>query len=328
MKKIINDPNSVVQDMLRGIQITNNNVLYDEEGFVIYRSSDKRKVAIVSGGGTGHEPAHAGFVGLGMLDAAVCGNVFASPSPDRILRGIKLADKGKGVLLVIKNYAGDLMNFEIAEEIARDEGYKVDHVIVKDDVAVEDEEDSTGRRGILGTVFVHKIAGAKAEHESSLEDVKRIAEKVIKNVRSFGISLSSCTIPAVGSAGFTVRDNMMEVGMGIHGEPGIEELPIGTSREIAKIMIDRITNDLDFANSEVAVIINGLGGTPLMELNILAADVHDELIIKKIKPIKYYVGNFMTAIEMAGASCSILKLDDELKSLLLEPSYTSAFREG
>lgn len=327
MKKIINDPNNVVEEMLRGIEISNPHVVYDREGLVIARKEKSEKVGLVSGGGSGHEPAHAGYVGYGMLDAAVSGNVFASPSPDRVLRGIQLADSGKGVLLIVKNYAGDIMNFEIAEELAGMEDIEVDRVIVKDDVAVEDNDDSTGRRGISGTVFVHKVAGAKAESGASLSEVKRVAEKAIENVRSFGVSLSACTIPAVGAPGFTIGENQMEIGMGIHGEAGIEQTQLKPSKEIAKLIVNKIFSDKDYGDSEVAVMINGLGGTPLMELYILAQDVDDELKEKGLKPVKYYVGNYMTAIEMAGASVSILKLDDELKELLFSPCDTPALKE-
>ncbi len=327
MKKIINDPNNVVEEMLRGIEISNPHVVYNREGLVIARKEKSEKVGLVSGGGSGHEPAHAGYVGYGMLDAAVSGNVFASPSPDRVLRGIQLADSGKGVLLIVKNYAGDIMNFEIAEELAGMEDIEVDHVIVKDDVAVEDNDDSTGRRGISGTVFVHKVAGAKAESGGSLSEVKRVAEKAIENVRSFGVSLSACTIPAVGTPGFTIGENQMEIGMGIHGEAGIEQIQLKPSKEIAKLIVNKILSDKDYGDSEVAVMINGLGGTPLMELYILAQDVDDELKEKGLKPVKYYVGNYMTAIEMAGASVSILKLDDELKELLFSPCDTPTLKE-
>ncbi|MDD6435477.1 MAG: dihydroxyacetone kinase subunit DhaK [Clostridiales bacterium] len=329
MKKIINNPSAVVEDMLKGIEIANPDVIYDKEGVVIARKNKTEKVGLVSGGGSGHEPAHAGYVGYGMLDAAVSGNVFASPSPDRVLKGIELANSGKGVLLIIKCYAGDLMNFEIAEEMARDfEGIEVDHVIVKDDVAVADSEEGTGRRGICGTVFVHKCAGAKAEQGAELAEVKRVAQKTIDNVRSFGISLTPCTIPAVGKAGFTVPEGQMEVGMGIHGEAGIEQTEIKSSREIAELMVEKILADKDYSDSEVAVMVNGLGGTPLMELYILAGDVNDVLNEKGLKPVKWYVGNYMTAIEMAGASLSLLKLDDELKELLLSPANTAALKEA
>lgn len=327
MKKIINNPNDVVEQMLKGIEISNPKVIYESEGNVIVRKDKTEKVGLVSGGGSGHEPAHAGYVGKGMLDAAVSGNVFASPSPDQVLKGIQLANSGKGVLLIIKNYAGDIMNFEIAEELAAMEDIEVDHVVVKDDVSVKDDDESTGRRGIAGTVFVHKIAGAKAESGASLAEVKAVAQKVIENVRSFGISLSPCTIPAVGTTGFTIEVDEMEVGMGIHGEAGIEVSKIKPSKEIAELVVNKILEDKDFKDSEVAVMINGMGATPLMELYILAGDVNEVLESKDVKPIKYYVGNYMTAIEMAGASVSILKLDDELKELLAAPSDTPAFKE-
>ena len=327
MKKIINDPNNVVGDMLKGMQISNPNIIYNSEKDVIARKIKSNKVGLVSGGGSGHEPAHAGYVGYGMLDAAVCGNVFASPSPDQILEGIHLADSGNGVLMIVKNYAGDIMNFEIAQELAGMEDIQVDHVVVKDDVSVKDSEDSTGRRGIAGTVFVHKIAGAKAETGASLEEVKRVANKVIENVRSFGVSLSPCTIPAVGKPGFHIGEDEMEVGMGIHGEAGIETTTLKPSKEIAKLIVEKIFADKDFGDSEVAVMINGMGATPLMELYILAGDVNDVLIDKGLHPVKYYVGNYMTSIEMAGASCTILKLDDELKELLLSPCDTPALKQ-
>lgn len=327
MKKIINDPNKVVGDMLKGMQIANPNILYDSNKDVIARKVKSNKVGLVSGGGSGHEPAHAGYVGYGMLDAAVCGNVFASPSPDQILEGIHQANAGKGVLMIVKNYAGDIMNFEIAQELAGMEDISVDHVVVKDDVSVEDTNDSTGRRGIAGTVFVHKIAGAKAETGASLEEVKAVANKVIENVRSFGVSLSACTIPAVGKPGFQIGENEMEVGMGIHGEAGIKTTTLKSSKKIAELIVEKILADKDFGQSEVAVMINGMGATPLMELYILAGDVNDVLIDRGLKPIKYYVGNYMTSIEMAGASCTILKLDDELKKLLLSPCDTPALKQ-
>lgn len=326
MKKIINDPNDVVEQMLKGIEVSNPDVGYDPEGNVIVRKHKTQKVALVSGGGSGHEPAHAGYVGYGMLDAAVSGNVFASPSPDQVLKGIQLANSGNGVLLIIKNYAGDIMNFEIAQELAEMEDIEVDSVVVKDDVSVKDQGDSTGRRGIAGTVFVHKIAGAKAETGAELSEVKRVAQKVIDNVRSFGVSLSPCTIPAVGTPGFAIADDEMEVGMGIHGEAGIETTKIKPSHEIAELIVDKILADKDFTNSEAAVMVNGMGATPLMELYILAGDVEDVLKERGIHSVNYFVGNYMTAIEMAGASVSLLKLDDELKELLQAPANTAALK--
>ena len=328
MKKIINDPNRVVSDMLKGIAAAHPWLSYDVEGEVIYRKQKSEKVGIVSGGGSGHEPAHAGYVGYGMLDAAVSGNVFASPSPDRVLAGIEKADSGKGVLLVIKNYSGDIMNFEMAQELAEGMDIKVDRVVVRDDVAVKDSTYSTGRRGISGTVFVHKIAGAMAESGVALDEVARVAQKAADQVRSFGISLSSCTLPGVGKPGFVIEDDRMELGMGIHGEPGIDKVTIQPAESIAKIMVEKVCADLDYAESEVAVMVNGLGGTPLMELYILAGEIDVVLRERKIRPVKYWVGNFMTSLEMAGASLSLLKLDEELKTLLEKPCVTAALKEG
>ena len=284
------------------------------------------KVGLVSGGGSGHEPAHAGYVGYGMLDAAVAGNVFASPSPDRILKGIEAADSGNGVLLIIKNYSGDIMNFNMAKELAEMDGHVVDTVVVKDDVAVPDSTYSTGRRGIAGTVFVHKIAGAKAAKGASLAEVKTAAEKAIANVRSMGTAMSSCIIPGVGKPGFELAEDEIEIGMGIHGEPGVERTTVKTAKELAGILLKRILDDYQEKPEEVALMVNGLGATPQMELYILNNEVHKLLEAQGIKVSRTYVGNFMTALEMAGCSLTLLKLDDELKELLDEHSDAPAFR--
>lgn len=326
MKKIINDPNNVVSEMLQGLSIANPDVNYFPGVEVIARKNKSEKVGIVSGGGSGHEPAHAGYVGKGMLDAAVAGNVFASPSPDRVIKGIEEANGGKGVLLVIKNYSGDLMNFDMAKEMAEMEGIEVKSVVVKDDVAVPDSTYSTGRRGIAGTVFVHKIAGAKAEAGGTLDEVAAVAQKTIDNIRSMGMSMTSCTLPAVGKPGFDLGENEIEIGMGIHGEPGIEKTAIKSAKEIASILLDKILADYDYSGSEVAVMINGLGATPLMELYILAGEVDALLKDKGIKPYRYFVGNYMTSLDMAGSSVTLLKLDDELKELLDAPSEAPGFR--
>ena len=331
MKKIINKPENVVEEMLHGLAMANPAVIHSEGLGVISRREKSEKVGIVSGGGSGHEPAHAGYVGKGMLDAAVAGNVFSSPDPERIQEGINQANGGKGVLLVIKNYSGDNMNFTMAAELAEMDDIEVDWVVVKDDVAVEDSTYSTGRRGIAGTVFVHKIAGAKDEAGASLPEVKAAAEKAIKNLRSMGMSMSACTIPAVGKPGFVLGENEMEVGMGIHGEPGIEKSEIKESKEIAKILLDKILDDykasgLEMEGAEVALMVNGLGSTPLMELYILNGDVQAYLAEKGIRIYKTFVGNYMTALEMAGCSLTLMKLDDELKELLDAPSEAPAFR--
>lgn len=328
MKKIINNPENVVSEMLAGIEIANPAVKYLQGSEVIARREpNKAKVALISGGGSGHEPSHAGYVGPGMLDAAVAGNVFASPSPDRILAAIHEVGGEKGVLLIIKDYSGDIMNFGMAAELAEMEGYKVLSVVTKDDVAVPDSTYSTGRRGIAGTVFVHKIAGAAAEAGKDLEAVRDVAQKVIDNTRSMGTALTPCVLPGVGKPGFTLAEDEMEIGMGIHGEPGVEKTGIKTAHELAQILCDRILADMDYSGSEVAVLINGLGGTPLMELYILTREVDELLKAKGVKPYKYYVGNYMTSLEMAGCSVSLLKLDEKLKGYLDAAADTAAWKE-
>ncbi|WP_226036279.1 dihydroxyacetone kinase subunit DhaK [Aquibacillus saliphilus] len=329
MKKIINDPNMVVEEMLKGMEIAFPNRLKVVPNTKVIVRKDApvvNKVALVSGGGSGHEPAHAGYIGAGMLDAAVVGEVFTSPTPDQVYEAIKAVDGGAGVFLVIKNYTGDVMNFEMAAELAEAEGIKVDKVVVNDDVAVEDSSFTTGRRGIAGTVFVHKIAGAKAKTGATLEEVKRIAEKVNDNVRSMGMAISPCTVPAAGTPSFELADNEMEIGIGIHGEPGIERKVITSADEIADELTQKILEDLDFNDSEVAVMINGLGSTPEMELFIINAKVNEILTEKGIKVYKTFVGEYMTSLEMAGCSVTLLKLDDELKQLLDAESSAPAFR--
>ncbi len=326
MKKIINNPNDVVKDMLKGMELTYGELKYTPELEVISRKEKTKKVGLVSGGGSGHEPAHAGYVGYGMLDAAVCGNVFASPSPDRILKGIEEADTGKGVLLIVKNYSGDIMNFEMAMDLCELDDDMIDMVIVRDDVAMEDSDFSTGRRGIAGTVLVHKIAGAMSQRGEELAEVKRVAQKTIDNVRSMGMSMSACIIPAVGKAGFEIKDDEIEIGMGIHGEAGIYKKPLMNAKDLALELVEKITNDFNYKNSDVALMINGLGATPLMELYIMSKEVIELLKSKNINVYKVFVGNFMTALEMAGCSVSLLKLDDELKSLLEDKCNTPAMK--
>ncbi|GAA0070741.1 dihydroxyacetone kinase subunit DhaK [Clostridium sardiniense] len=330
MKKLINNPDNVLEDMLQGMLYAHGDYLKRVDGFdVLVRKNSKSegKVALVSGGGSGHEPAHAGYVGEGMLDAAVCGAVFTSPTPDQVYEAIKAVDNGSGVLLIIKNYTGDIMNFEMAQDMADMEGINVKAVVVNDDVAVEDSLYTAGRRGIAGTVFVHKIAGAKAEEGASLEEVKNVAEKVINNVRSMGMALTSCIVPAAGKANFTLAEDEIEIGMGIHGEPGTHREKISTADNIAEQLVNKILNDITIENGdEVAVMVNGLSGTPLMELYIVNKKVQEILEEKGIKVHKTFVGEYMTSLEMAGCSVSILKLDDELKGLLGEKADTPAFK--
>ncbi|TFJ93336.1 dihydroxyacetone kinase subunit DhaK [Lentibacillus salicampi] len=326
MKKIINDPNEVVQDMAAGLIAAHPDELQQLPGTTVIAKSNapiKNKVAIVSGGGSGHEPAHAGYVGKGMLDAAVAGEVFTSPTPDQIFEAIKAVDGGAGVCLVIKNYTGDVLNFEMAAELAEAEGIDVEKVVVNDDVAVDEE---SSRRGIAGTVLVHKVAGAKAEQGGTLKEVKAAAEKVVENVRSMGMALTPCTVPAAGTPSFQLGENEMEIGIGIHGESGIERKSITTADDIAKELTDRILDDFDFTGGDVAVMINGLGSTPEMELYIVNKQVQAILAEKGITVYTTFVGEYMTSLEMTGCSVTLLKLDDELKTLLNEPSQAPAFR--
>lgn len=324
MKKIINDPGLVVSEALMGLALANPDVVYVPELEVIARKEKTGRVGVVSGGGSGHEPAHAGYVGDGMLDAAVAGNVFSSPSPDRILEGIRRADSGQGVLLVIKNYSGDIMNFEMAAELAAMEDIQVESVVIRDDVAVEDSTYSAGRRGIAGTVFVHKIAGAAARRGLSLSEVKAAAEKAIKAIRSMGMALSPCTIPANGRPNFELGENEIEIGMGIHGEPGIKRGALMTSKDLAKELLSHIFKDYEYDGAEVALMVNGLGATPLMELQILNRDVHEILKEHGITVHKNLVGNYMTSLDMGGCSVTLFQLDEELKTLLDTPCTTPA----
>ena len=329
MKKFINDVNSVEEEMLQGLVKAYPERIekLDNLDVIVRKNKKVNKVALVSGGGSGHEPAHAGYVGEGMLDAAVCGKVFTSPTPDQVYEAIKAVNTDKGVLLIIKNYTGDIMNFEMAAEMAEMEDIKVDKVVVNDDVAVKDSLYTVGRRGVAGTVFVHKIAGAKAEEGVELSEVKAVAEKVIANVRTMGVALSPCTVPAAGVPGFEIGDNQMEMGIGIHGEPGVYQKDIKPVNEIVDELLDNILADLDYTNNEVAVMVNGSGATPLMELCIINNRVADVLKGKGIKVYRTFVGNYMTSLEMAGFSLTLLKLDDELKHLLDAKADTIGYKE-
>ena len=328
MKKIINSVEQVENEMVLGMAKAYPQYVRKLDcGNVVVRAHKKEgKVALISGGGSGHEPAHGGYVGEGMLDAAVSGAVFTSPTPDQIFEGIKAVATDKGVLMVIKNYTGDVMNFEMAGEMAQMEGIKVAQVVVNDDVAVKDSLYTVGRRGVAGTVFVHKIAGAKAETGASLEEVQAVAQKVIDNVRTMGMAIRPCTVPAAGQPGFELRDDEMEVGIGIHGEPGTYREPLKKADEIVDLLLDKILADLDYSGKEVAVMINGAGATPLMELFIVNNHLSDVLAEKGIKVYKTLVGEYMTSIEMEGFSISLLRLDDELKELLDAKADTPAFK--
>jgi dihydroxyacetone kinase-like protein len=261
-----------------------------------------------------------------MLDAAVAGPVFTSPTPDQIYEGIKAIATDKGVLMVVKNYTGDVMNFEMAAEMAEMDGITVKHVVTNDDVAVEDSTWTTGRRGVAGTIFVHKIAGAKAEAGADLDDVQAVAQKVIDNVRTMGMAIKPCIVPAAGTPGFELGEDEMEIGIGIHGEPGTHREALRPADEIVDMLLEKILADIDYNGSEVAVMINGCGSTPLMELFIVNNRVADVLADKGIKVYKTFVGEYMTSIEMEGFSISLLRLDDELKELLDAEADTPAFK--
>jgi dihydroxyacetone kinase-like protein len=331
MKKLINQPDRVVEDMLAGMAAAYPEyirLLPDLNVVVRADAPVKGKVALVSGGGSGHEPTHGGYVGRGMLDAACAGNVFTSPTPDQVLAAIKAVDGGAGVLLVVKNYTGDIMNFDMAAEMAAAEGIETASVVVNDDVAVENSTWTQGRRGIAGTIFVHKIAGAKAQAGGSFSEVKAVAEKVIANVRSMGMALTPCVVPAAGKPNFTLAEDEMEIGMGIHGEPGTHREKIKTADEITAHLTEKVLNDLPFkSGDEVAVMVNGLGGTPLMELLIVNKKVAAMLAERGIKVFRTYVGEFMTSLEMAGCSVTLLRLDEELKELLAAPADTPGFKQ-
>lgn len=327
MKKIMNAPESFVDEMCRGFALTRSDIEYLPRHRVIKRKDiNRNKVSLISGGGSGHEPAHGGYVGYGMLDAAVAGDVFASPSQIQVYTALKATASDKGTLLIIKNYSGDVMNFQNAMFLAGMDGVTADYVKVNDDIAVMDSLYTVGRRGVAGTVLVHKIAGAAAESGLDLPGVKRAAQKAIDNVRSVGFALTSCTVPAKGAPTFAITENEMEYGVGIHGEPGINrEKPIAAD-ELAKRMIDALVADLGVkAGDDVALLVNGFGATPLQELYILGNAASRELAARGISLFRNFAGNYMTSIDMAGASITLMKLDDELRGWLAAVSRAPAF---
>lgn len=331
MKKIMNTPETLVIEMCEGMVAAHPDELaFNKKNKLLMRKElNSNKVSLISGGGSGHEPAHAGYVGEGMLDVAVCGDVFASPSTIQVYNAICETESDKGTLLIIKNYSGDIMNFEAAAEMAEeDDDIEVAKVYVNDDIAVKDSLYTVGRRGVAGTVYVHKIAGAAAEKGLSLEEVKAVAEKAIKNVKSIGFALTSCTVPAKGTPTFQLGEDEIEFGVGIHGEPGVARQEIRTADELAKDCIDMLIADLPFAEGdEVAVMVNGFGGSPMQELYVLNNSVAKYLAEKGIKIYDTMVGNYMTSIDMAGASVTMLKLDDELKEYLDAPVNTISIKK-
>jgi phosphoenolpyruvate---glycerone phosphotransferase subunit DhaK len=331
MKKLINDPQDVVAEALQGIEAAHPDLRVDHQHKIIYRGDAPRrdKVGIISGGGSGHEPLHGGFVGLGMLDAACAGEVFTSPVPDQMLAATKLVDGGAGVLHVVKNYTGDVMNFDMAAEMAAATGAQVLSVVTDDDVAVQDSTWTAGRRGVGVTVLLEKIAGAAAEQGRSLEQVADIARQVNANGRSMGLALSSCTVPAAGKPTFDLGENEMELGVGIHGEPGRQRVPLATAREIAEMLVEPVLADLPFTNGDnVIAFVNGLGGTPLIELYVMYNEVNRILTAHGVQVARSLVGSYITSLEMAGTSVTLLKVGDELLSLWDAPVKTPALRWG
>ncbi|MBY0595849.1 dihydroxyacetone kinase subunit DhaK [Bacillus bingmayongensis] len=330
MKKIINQPETLVMEMCNGMVMAHPELeLLKKYKVIKKKEMNENKVTLISGGGSGHEPAHAGLVGKGMLDAAVCGDVFASPSQIQVYQAIKATASKKGTLLIIKNYSGDIMNFKNGAHLATEDGIQVEYVRVDDDIAVEDSLYTVGRRGVAGVILVHKIAGAAAEEGMDLMQVKAVAEKAAANVRTIGLALTSCTVPASGSPTFKLGEDEMEYGVGIHGEPGRKREKIATADELALRMTNDLVKDLGLdEDAEIAVLVNGFGGTPLQELYLFNNAVTRELSKRNIRINRTFVGNYMTSIDMAGISLTVMKLDDELKTLLSKECNTPAFKVG
>ena len=330
MKKLINSPEDVVAEALRGIDAAEAGVRVDHENRVIFRAEPTRagKVAVISGGGSGHEPLHGGLVGLGLVEAACGVLVFTAPTHQEVLAATVGADAGAGVLHIVKNYTGDVMNFEMAAELAADAGVRVETVVVADDVAVEDSLYTAGRRGVGLTVLLEKIAGAAAEEGHDLDAVAAVAKKVTENGRSMGMALTSCTVPTAGRPTFDLPGDQMEIGIGIHGEPGRHREPLTGARDIARQLVEPILADHDFADSDVIVMVNGMGATPLIELYLMYGQVRALLDAAGVRVARNLVGNYVTSLDMAGCSVTALKADDELLALWDAPVRTAGLRWG
>lgn len=330
MKKLINSPSTVISDALKGIEASDANVRVDHENRLILRAQPKAegKVALISGGGSGHEPLHGGFVGEGMLDAACVGEVFTSPTPDQIYAATVSTNVGGGVLHIVKNYTGDVLNFEMGAELAAAEGVEVRTVVVADDVAVQDSLYTAGRRGVGATAILEKIVGAAAEEGRSLDEVVAIAQRVADNSRSMGMALTSCAVPAAGKPTFDLPGDEMEIGIGIHGEPGRHREKMTDAADIARQLVEPILADKDFAGSDVIVLLNGMGGTPLIELYVMYAEVARLLDAAGVRIARNLVGNYVTSLEMAGCSVSLVAADEELLALYDAPVKTAGLRWG
>lgn len=332
MKKLINDPRAVVDESVEGFGMAHADIVdvHPEPKYVVRKGAPVAgKVALVSGGGSGHEPLHAGFVGLGMLDAAVPGAVFTSPTPDQIIPATVAVDSGAGVVHIVKNYTGDVLNFETAAEMAQAEGVHVRSVLVNDDVAVEDSLYTAGRRGVGGTVLVEKIAGAAAERGDDLDAVTAIAERVVANVRTMGVALSGCTVPHAGTPSFELADDEIEIGIGIHGEPGRHRIAMEGADAITDRLLEPVLEDLSLTSGDkVLLFVNGMGGTPQSELYIVYRRAAQVLAERGATVERSLVGNYVTSLEMQGCSVSVLRLDDELTGLWDAPVHTAALRWG
>jgi dihydroxyacetone kinase-like protein len=329
MKKLINNPADVLGESLRGVALAHPELSVDFETQVITRATPKEqgKVAVVSGGGSGHEPLHGGYVGVGMLDAAVAGEVFTSPTPDRVQAATKAVDRGAGVLHIVKNYTGDVLNFEMAAELAEMDGIEVGTVIVDDDVAVQDSLYTAGRRGVGLTVLLEKIVGAAAEEGQDLAAIVELATRVNAQGRSMGMALTSCTVPAAGKPTFDLPDDQMEIGIGIHGEPGRHREPLAPAADIARQLVEPILADLDLTGPAI-VMLNGMGGTPQIELYLMYAEVSALLEQAGVRIVRNLVGNYITSLDMAGCSVTVLRADDELLRLWDAPVVTPGLRWG
>jgi len=331
VKKLINDPADVISEALRGMAIAHPELRVDHTNRIIYRGDAPvtGKVGLISGGGSGHEPLHGGFVGRGMLDAACAGEVFTSPVPDQMLEATKNVDGGAGVLHIVKNYTGDVMNFEMAAELADAEGITVESVLIDDDVAVQDSTFTAGRRGVGATVLVEKIAGAAADQGRSLADVADVARRANAASRSMGVALTSCTVPAVGHPTFELSDTEIEVGVGIHGEPGRQRLPMQSASAVAELMIEPVLADLDFSGDDgVILFVNGMGATPMIELYLMYAEYAALLVKAGVRIARSLVGPYITSLDMAGCSVTLLRADDDMLRLWDHPVNTAALRRG
>jgi len=332
VKKLINKPEDVVVEELQGIAIAHADLVkvFYEPNYVVRADAPvKNKVGVISGGGSGHEPMHGGFVGMGMLDAACPGAVFTSPTPDQMLEATKAVSGGAGVLHIVKNYTGDVLNFEMAADLARAEGIEVEAVITDDDVAVKDSLYTAGRRGVGVTVLAEKIVGAAAEQQRPLKDVAELCRKVNANGRSMGMALTSCTVPQAGKPTFDLPEDEMEIGIGIHGEPGRTRMKLKTAAEITEMLATPILDDLPFNQGDsVLAFVNGMGGTPLIELYVVYNELAKICAGRGVKIARSLVGSYITSLEMAGCSITLLKVDDELTRLWDAPVKTPALRWG